>query len=114
MRRSRRRRSTLLTPSEVATLLGVSPVTVRQWAQKGLIGASTTAGGHRRFTREAVVALVERMGMTLPSELATATARTPVLVIDDDRQLNATLVALLTAHIPRAEVASAFDAFEAG
>ena len=33
------------TPTEVATLLLVSPVTVRQWAQKGILEARTTAGG---------------------------------------------------------------------
>ena len=105
---------TLFTPFEVATLLGVSPVTVRQWAQKGLIEARTTAGGHRRFTREAVIAFAERMAMTLPAELAAETARTRVLIVDDDRQLNAMLVALLRARMPDAEVASAFDGFDAG
>ena len=105
---------TLFTPFEVATLLGVSPVTVRQWAQKGLIDARTTAGGHRRFTREAVVAFAERMQMTLPAELAAERAGTRVLIVDDDRQLSAMLVALITARVPGAEVASAFDGFDAG
>src|SRR5690606_31688390 len=45
-----------LTPNEVASLLMVSPITVRQWAQKGLLEAQTTAGGHRRFSREVIEA----------------------------------------------------------
>jgi excisionase family DNA binding protein len=105
---------TLFTPFEVATLLGVSPVTVRQWAHKGMIDARTTAGGHRRFTREAVVAFASRMAMALPVEFATETARTRILIVDDDREHNALLVALITAHMPDAEVASALDAFAAG
>ena len=103
----------LFTPNDVATLLGVSPVTVRQWAQKGLIEARTTAGGHRRFTREAVTVFAARMGVTLPPELATDT-RPRVLIVDDDRQLNAMLVALFAARVPDAVVASAFDGFDAG
>ncbi|HED18958.1 MAG TPA: helix-turn-helix domain-containing protein, partial [Gammaproteobacteria bacterium] len=43
-----------LTPNDVATLLMVSPVTVRQWAQKGGLSALTTPGGHRRFLRHDV------------------------------------------------------------
>ena len=46
--------SEYLTPNEVASLLLVSPITVRQWAQKGLLEAQTTAGGHRRFARAEV------------------------------------------------------------
>jgi len=104
----------LYTPNEVATLLGVSPVTVRQWAQKGLIEARTTAGGHRRFTREAVAAFAARMGVTLPHELTGEASHPRVLIVDDDRQLNAMLVALITSRVPGVEVESAFDGFDAG
>ena len=65
----------ILTPTEVAELLAVSPVTVRQWAQKGLIEARTTPGGHRRFTREAVIDFARRMAMTLPEEFAPPSVR---------------------------------------
>ena len=34
----------ILTPTEVAELLAVSPVTVRQWAQKGLHRSAHDAG----------------------------------------------------------------------
>jgi excisionase family DNA binding protein len=33
-----------LTPSEAAELLMVSPITVRAWAQKGLLPSETTLG----------------------------------------------------------------------
>lgn len=41
-----------LTPNEAASLLMVAPATLRVWADKGLLKAQTTAGGHRRFLRE--------------------------------------------------------------
>ena len=38
-----------LTPQEVADLFMVSPITIRQWAQKGLLQAEVTAGGAMLF-----------------------------------------------------------------
>ena len=103
----------ILTPTEVAELLAVSPVTVRQWAQKGLIEARTTPGGHRRFTREAVIDFARRMAMTLPEEFAPPSG-SRVLIVDDDRQFNGMLVALFKQKYPGVEVAFAFDGFDAG
>ena len=103
----------ILTPTEVAELLAVSPVTVRQWAQKGLIQARTTPGGHRRFTREVVIDFARRMAMTLPEGFAPPTG-SRLLIIDDDRQLNGMLVALFKQKYPAVEVNVACDGFDAG
>jgi excisionase family DNA binding protein len=100
-----------LTPTEVATLLSVSPVTVRQWAQKGLLEARTTAGGHRRFPVEAVRKLAAEMGMTLP---VSADANPRLLIVDDDQQINRFLVTLFTKRYPGLAVSAAFDGFDAG
>ena len=97
-----------LTPTEVASLLLVSPITVRQWAQKGLILAHTTAGGHRRFERAEVARFARERGIEI------AGLKTTVLVVDDDRQLNNFLVAMFTAHEAELEIHSAYDGFEAG
>ena len=43
-----------LTPTEVANWMMVSPITVRGWAQRNLLQAEVTPGGHRRFRREEV------------------------------------------------------------
>jgi excisionase family DNA binding protein len=105
-----------LTPNEVARMLMVSPITVRQWASKGLLDATTTAGGHRRFTREAVQQFAHERGIRLPRESDGNVRR--LLVVDDDRQLNRFLVELLHAWSRRMgreiEVDCAFDGFEAG
>jgi excisionase family DNA binding protein len=39
----------LLTPGEVATIFGVDPTTVSNWAKSGKLQAIRTLGGHRRF-----------------------------------------------------------------
>lgn len=101
----------VLTPNEVAELLMVSPITVRQWAQKGLIEANVTAGGHRRFTLEAVRRFARERDLVLP-ELSTSVHS--LLVVDDDRQLNQFLVALFTTQVDDLTVYSAEDGFEAG
>lgn len=46
--------SELMTASEVARVFGVSPKTVTRWANDGLLTATRTLGGHRRYYREEV------------------------------------------------------------
>ena len=103
----------LLTPTQVAKALQVAPVTVRQWAQKGLLEAQVTAGGHRRFERDVVVGFARSRGMRLGGELLTSSANR-VLVVDDDRQFNQFLCELLRTEQPQLDIATAFDGFDAG
>jgi len=102
-----------LTPTQVAALLSVSPVTVRQWAQKGLIQARLTAGGHRRYTRAAVIDFARRMAMELPDGFMVS-ADDRVLVADDDRELNDSVAAFVRTQFHGIDVAQAYDAFDAG
>ena len=48
----------LLTPSEVAQLFRVNPKTVTRWARAGKISAIRTLGGHRRFRRAEIEAVL--------------------------------------------------------
>jgi excisionase family DNA binding protein len=48
----------LLRPAEVAALLYVDPKTVTRWAIAGKINSIRTPGGHRRFLRSEVLALM--------------------------------------------------------
>jgi excisionase family DNA binding protein len=43
---------------EASAMIGVSPATLRRWSDAGDIKAFTTPGGHRRFSRAAVVAML--------------------------------------------------------
>jgi len=105
--------SELLTPTQVAQALQVAPVTVRQWAQKGLLAAQVTAGGHRRFERDVVVEFARSRGMRLGGELLNSHANR-VLVVDDDRQFNKFLCELLRTEQPQLDIATAYDGYDAG
>ena len=51
-------RNALLTPAEVAELFRVNPKTVTRWARAGKISAIRTLGGHRRFRRDEIEAVL--------------------------------------------------------
>lgn len=48
----------LLTPSEVAKLFRVDPKTVTRWAKAGLLPSIRTLGGHRRYRKSVIDALL--------------------------------------------------------
>ena len=48
----------LLTPAEVATMFRVDPKTVTRWAKAGKLTSIRTLGGHRRYRRRDVDALL--------------------------------------------------------
>jgi excisionase family DNA binding protein len=49
----------LMTPGEVAVIFRVDPKTVTRWAKAGRISSVKTLGGHRRFRKSEVRALIE-------------------------------------------------------
>jgi excisionase family DNA binding protein len=101
-----------LTPNEVAELLMVNPVTVRQWAARGLLRSQTTPGGHRRFLLSDVEEFARSRG-------SSRTPRNPgrperVLIVDDDIQIGPFIAELIKARDPRISIEIAHDGFEAG
>ena len=54
------RRSLWLSLGEASRLLGITPATLRRWADHGDVAAFVTPGGHRRFPRTVIEALVPR------------------------------------------------------
>ncbi|MBK8959632.1 MAG: response regulator [Proteobacteria bacterium] len=101
-----------LTPNEVASLFMVSPITVRQWAQKGLLKAEVTVGGHRRFLR-AEVERFARDHRLAGTRADSQSGHARLLVVDDDRQLVGYIRELLS-DIDNLEVETAYDGFDAG
>jgi excisionase family DNA binding protein len=97
-----------LTPHEVAQWMMVSPVTVRGWAQKGMLQAEVTPGGHRRFRRE----VVERFARQ--SNPVGNRGPLRVLIVDDDRFVVGFLKELLEGTTDPVTVEVAYDGFEAG
>jgi excisionase family DNA binding protein len=97
-----------LTPIEVAQWMMVSPVTVRGWAQKGLLQAEVTPGGHRRFRYDEVERFARQwnpLGNKGPLK---------VLIVDDDRAVLGFLKELLEGGAHSIVVETASDGFEAG
>ncbi len=53
--------------TEARELLGVSPSTVRRWADTGMVRTFVTPGGHRRFSRAGLLALLPEQPTGRPS-----------------------------------------------
>lgn len=100
-----------LTPNEVAKLLMVAPVTVRQWSQKGWLAAELTPGGHRRFLRTEVERFAGKRGVKV--DLSTS-SELRVLVVDDDVSLAGYLEELLSTRGEPLVCHVAHDGFTAG
>lgn len=101
----------LLTPSQAAQLLGVSPVTVRLWARQGKLLAHTTPGGHRRFDPIELEDFARRHGM---KQLEGTREAMRILVVEDDHQFSELLGEALKTLEPAPEIEHAYDGFEAG
>ncbi len=53
--------------TEACRLLGVSPSTVRRWADSGMVRTFVTPGGHRRFSRVGLEAMLPERPTSRPS-----------------------------------------------
>lgn len=62
----------LLTPGEVASLLRVDPKTVTRWAERGLIESIKTPGGHNRFPKSCVDAILSGENINDATETGTS------------------------------------------
>ena len=88
----------------------VSPVTVRQWAQKGLLQASTTPGGHRRFLREDIDEFALGNGISIQPEDETLR----ILIVDDDEQICRQVKQAIEGINDKVELEVANSGFDAG
>lgn len=90
-------------------------MTIRQWAQKGMLEAEYTPGGHRRFLITEIQRFASEYGISLhgdiPNELR-------ILVVDDDEQITSYMGELLSEIANEFGISLQVDAagggFEAG
>jgi excisionase family DNA binding protein len=106
------KQKTHLTPNEVAELLMVNPVTVRQWAARGLLRSLTTPGGHRRFLLSDVEEFARSRGATPVARHSGRPDR--VLIVDDDLNVSRLIQELIHERDANVETEIARDGFEAG
>lgn len=105
------RRAQYLTPNQVADLLLVAPVTVRLWANRGLLPSETTPGGHRRFRPQDVEEFIARRRQVQDQN---SNAPSRILLIDDNEKYTRALASVLAARAPGLHVETAADGFSAG
>ncbi len=110
MARSPRNRD-YLKPKDVAQLLRVEPGTVRLWTQDGRLRATTTAGGHRRFSYHDVEMFARAHDIALPARTGHALR---VLVVDDDKRVARLIKNMLLSAGHDIQVEMAHDGFTAG
>jgi excisionase family DNA binding protein len=101
-----------LTPNQVAELLMVNPVTVRQWAARGLLRSLTTPGGHRRFLLSDVEEFARSRGATPVAHHSGRPDR--ILIVDDDPNFSNRVAELIHERDDHVETEVARDGFEAG
>jgi excisionase family DNA binding protein len=106
------KQKTHLTPNEVAELLMVNPVTVRQWAARGLLRSLTTPGGHRRFLLGDVEEFARSRGATPVARHSGRPDR--VLIVDDDPNVGRLISEVIQERDDHVETEIAHDGFEAG
>jgi excisionase family DNA binding protein len=63
---TRSARSPWLSLGEASRLLGITPATLRRWADHGDVATFVTPGGHRRFPRTVIEALVPQSRVQRP------------------------------------------------
>jgi len=71
----------VLSTSEVAALLQVSPVTVEMWVRNGILRSSKTADGHDHYRYSDILKHAERLNIVVEGDI---TMITKVLIVDDD------------------------------
>jgi len=108
-----------MTPSEAATLLMISPVTLRHWALAGKLAFVTTPGGHRRFAEDEVKRFASQYmpaNKTSVTHINSASGDGDthrILIVDDDEQFSGFLVALLQCLLDPVQTEIANNSFDA-
>lgn len=100
-------KKSLLTPAEAAKLLHVAPTTIRHWAKIGRLPFITTPGGHRRFDKNDVLALMSKSTVGVKKTFS-------ILIVEDDKEFADMLAQFLEALFPHVAMRIAYNPFDAG
>ena len=104
----------LLTPAGVAAILHVDPKTVTRWAAAGKLAAVRTPGGHRRYLRSEVLALVSGLHPDHPDHVPSPImGPTFGVAAEGDSERQAAAAAVVAEAVALAMEAAATEAAEA-
>jgi CheY-like chemotaxis protein len=98
---------------EIAEICQVTPSTVGNWIEKGMIPTFTTGGGHRRVWAGDLAAFLKKHNIPLPDALK-ALAPLEILVVDDEEPVRKMIRRTLQKLYPKSQIQEASDGFEAG
>ena len=84
----------LLTTGDVARLCGFSPSAVLQWIRSNKLSAYSSPGGQHRIDPEQLLEFLQKHGMRIPLELASANGHR-ILVVEDDESVRDLLIRFL-------------------
>ncbi len=98
---------------EAAQICHVTPSTIGNWIEKGLIPTFTTGGGHRRMWAKDLLNFLHKHNMPIPDFLQDSSAPR-IVVVDDDNNICTTVKRIVKKLITGAEVSTADNGFDAG
>lgn len=98
---------------EIAKICHVTPSTVSNWIEKGLLPTFTTGGGHRRVWDTDLVAFLKKHNIPIPENMDLATPFR-ILIVDDEAPICSMIKRIMQKLYPDAEIYEASDGFEAG
>lgn len=98
---------------EIAQICHVTPSTVGNWIDKGLLPTFTTGGGHRRVWQEDLMVFLKKHNIPSTAELL-ENGRKTILIVDDEAGIRRVVRRTLQKIYPRAQIHEAEDGFDAG
>ena len=104
-------RRTFFTTFEISQICGVNPTTVQNWVKGKKLRAFQTPGGHRRVSREDLVAFMKEFGMPIPSELSQDGPL--IMLVDDENDILELLEDVMTSGDEEIRIAKAQSGVEA-
>jgi excisionase family DNA binding protein len=98
---------------EIAEICNVTPSTIGNWIDKGLLPTFTTGGGHRRVWAEDLIDYLQKHNVPIPDKLKEF-LRFDILIVDDEDNIRKIIKKILLKIYPDAVMHEASDGFEAG
>jgi excisionase family DNA binding protein len=99
----------LLTRADVAEIFQVSPSTITRWADRGILPAVKTLGGHRRYEATVVQELIQQLSETEEATMEKIVFETPAMYGDH----HVMEVRRLLLALPGVDIVNASSCFHA-